>query len=145
MRANFTEVYYSRFGGVSEEQKNHHRLGRTSFPLLSIVLRPPLALNHAHDLQRHLFTFRFIVTYLNRAFGVAGAHIDSTLGEEFWGYSSVGRASQTRYPTFVPYFVPYFVLFSTHNPSQNGKGFGKQETHQTLDFTRLDALFNWWR
>jgi hypothetical protein len=56
--------------------------------------------------------------------------------EKYWGYSSVDRASHTRYPTFVP----YFGLFSTHNHSQDGRSFIKQETHQTPCFNWLDAL-----
>ena len=33
-----------------------------------------------------------------------------------------------------------FGLFSTHNQSQDGRRFIKQETHQTPCLTRLDAL-----
>ena len=74
-----------------------------------------------------------------------GATLVQPRGEEFWGYSSVGRASHTRHLSCGPYFVPYFVLFSTHNHSKNGKVFGKQKVHLTLDAIGRNLLREWWR
>ena len=63
------------------------------------------------------------------------------LGRKDWGYSSVGRASQTRYPTFVPCFVPYFVLFSTQNQAQSESVLENTKRTKPLD---LLGLMRFW-
>ena len=59
------------------------------------------------------------------------------LGRKDWGYSSVGRASQTRYPTFVP----YFVLFSTQNQAQSESVLENTKRTKPLD---LLGLMRFW-
>ena len=45
METNFIGVYYSRFGEISEERKNHHRLGGNWFityivSIFALIVRP---------------------------------------------------------------------------------------------------------